>query len=389
MFSTAARSIAMAAYFYMPAVNIMGRGGLADAGREIQAMGLNKALVVTDAPLHQSLGATAPLLTMLDEKGLAYAVFDGVAPNPTTAQVNAGLAMYQAEGCDCVVSFGGGSVHDAAKGIALLATNGGDIRDYEGLNKSSRAMAPLIAINTTSGTASEMTRFAIITDETRHVKMAIVDWRTTPVLSVDDPDLMEGMPKGLTAATGMDALTHAVEAYVSTAATPVTDASALHAIKLIARYLPRAVADGHDHEARDQMTYAEFLAGMAFNSASLGYVHAMAHQLGGYYDLPHGVCNAILLPHVSRFNAQAVPARFADIAEALGVEATAPAAIAAIQALSAQVGIPGSLAAFPVVSPDDFPTLADNAMKDACGATNPRVPTREDVIGLYQAAFAG
>jgi alcohol dehydrogenase len=385
----------MAAYFYMPAVNIMGRGGLAEAGKEIQAMGLRKALVVTDAPLHRDVKATKPLLAMLEAIGVPYTVYDGVAPNPTTAHVNAGLAQYKADACDCVVSFGGGSVHDAAKGIALLATNGGDIRDYEGVNKSTRAMAPLIAINTTSGTGSEMTRFAIITDEGRHVKMAIVDWRTTPTLSVDDPDLMEGMPKGLTAATGMDALTHAIEAYVSTAATPVTDAAALHAMRLIAGFLPRAVADGHDHEARDMMTYAEFLAGMAFNSASLGYVHAMAHQLGGFYDLPHGVCNAILLPHVARYNAEAVPARFADIAAALGVDvkglsadAAADAAISRIRDIAKTVGIPASLAAFAIVKPADFPTLADNAMRDACGLTNPRKPSRDDVIDLFAAAYA-
>ncbi len=384
----------MAQYFYMPCVNIMGRGGLADAGREIAAMGLRKALIVTDTPLHRELKATAPLIAMLDDIGVDHAVYDGVEPNPTVTQVNEGLALYRAEGCDCIISFGGGSPHDAAKGIGILATNGGDIRDYEGVNKSTRAMPPLIAINTTAGTASEMTRFAIITDEARHVKMAIVDWRTTPSLSVDDPDLMEGMPKGLTAATGMDALTHAIEAYVSTAATPVTDAAALHAMKLVNGYLARAVRDGHDHEARDMMAYAQFLAGMAFNSASLGYVHAMAHQLGGFYDLPHGVCNAILLPHVERANADSNPARFKEIALALGVDVrdlspamAADAALARIRVLSEEVGIPASLAAFEIVKPDDFPTLADNAMKDACGATNPRRLTREEIIALYEAAY--
>lgn len=384
----------MAYYYFMPVVNIMGSGGLADAGREIQALGFRKALIVTDAPLHRELGATRVLTDVLDEIGVAYAVYDGVEPNPTTAQVDAGTALLRAEGCDFIISFGGGSPHDAAKAIGILATHGGDIRDFEGINRMTRPMLPLVAINTTSGTASEMTRFAIITDEARHVKMAIVDWRTTPTLSVDDPDLMEAMPPALTAATGMDALTHAIEAYVSTAATPVTDAAALHAMKLVAGFLARAVDDGHDHEAREMMTYAEFLAGMAFNSASLGYVHAMAHQLGGFYDLPHGVCNAILLPHVQAFNAEAVPERFVGIAAALGVDTrdlepkeAADAALSAIRALSARVGIPPDLSAFEVVDPEDFPTLADNAMKDACGATNPRQPTREEVIALYRAAY--
>ena len=188
-----------------------------------------------------------------------------------------------------------------------------------------------------------MTRFCIITDESRHIKMAIVDKHTTPVLSVNDPETMAGMPAGLTAATGMDALTHAVEAYVSTIATPITDACALKAVTLIAGHLRRAVRNGMDMEAREQMAYAQFLAGMAFNNASLGYVHAMAHQLGGFYDLPHGVCNAVLLPHVQAFNAKAAGQRLADVGAALGVDASAEAAIAAIRQLAADVGIPAGL----------------------------------------------
>lgn len=191
----------------------------------------------------------------------------------------------------------------AQKALQFVAANGGKIADYEGLDRSAKPQLPLISINTTAGTASEMTRFCIITDEARHIKMAIVDKHVTPILSVNDAALMAGMPPKLTAATGMDALTHAVEAYVSTAATPITDAQALMAAELIGRYLRRAVANGKDEEAREQMAYAQFLAGMAFNNASLGYVHAMAHQLGGFYDLPHGVCNAVLLPHVQAFNA--------------------------------------------------------------------------------------
>ncbi|MEM6677166.1 MAG: iron-containing alcohol dehydrogenase [Pseudomonadota bacterium] len=386
----------MAYYFFMPTVNIMGSGGLADAGQEIQALGYKKALIVTDVPLHQELGATKVLTDLLDKIGVGYAVYDGVEPNPTTAQVDAGTEMLRKEGCDFIISFGGGSPHDAAKAIGILATHGGDIRDFEGINKMTKPMLPLVAINTTAGTASEMTRFAIITDENRHVKMAIVDWRTTPSLSVDDPDLMEAMPPSLTAATGMDALTHAIEAYVSTAATPVTDSAALHAIKLVSGYLARAVKDGRDQEAREKMTYAEFLAGMAFNSASLGYVHAMAHQLGGYYDLPHGVCNAILLPHIQAYNAKAVPEKFVEIATAMGIDTrdmspgqSAEAALKAIRALAAEVGIPPNLAAFDVVKPADFAVLADNAMKDACGVTNPKQPSKGEVIALFEAAYNG
>jgi alcohol dehydrogenase len=252
---------------------------------------------------------------------------------------------------------------------------------------------PLIAINTTAGTASEMTRFCIITDETRHVKMAIVDRNVTPLLSVNDPSLMAAMPKGLTAATGMDALTHAIEAYVSTAATPITDACALKAVELISANLRNAVANGGDMTARENMAYAQFMAGMAFNNASLGYVHAMAHQLGGFYDLPHGVCNAILLPHVESFNASICPARLKDVATAMGVdtrgldaEKGAAAAIAAIRKLSSDVGIPGGLAELGAKA-DDIPILAANAMKDACGFTNPRPATQDEIEEIFRTAM--
>jgi alcohol dehydrogenase len=254
-------------------------------------------------------------------------------------------------------------------------------------------MPPFIAINTTAGTASEMTRFCIITDLSRKVKMAIVDWRVTPNIAINDPLLMAGMPAGLTAATGMDALTHAVEAYVSTIATPITDACAIKAIELIADNLRAAVANGGDMEARNNMAYAEYLAGMAFNNASLGHVHAMAHQLGGFYDLPHGVCNAILLPHVQRFNMIAKLDRFVDIAHALGEvvdglskREAAELALTAIQTLSADVGIPTGLAGLGVKE-KDLETMAQNAQKDACGFTNPRCPSLQDVIGIYRAAL--
>ena len=259
-------------YFYMPTVSLMGPGALKKAVRDMGGRGLGKVLVVTDRVLRE-IGALSSLTDLLDEHGIAYEVFDEITPNPTSAQVMAGVEAVERLGCEGVVSFGGGSPHDCAKGIALVCANGGHIKDYEGENKSAKKMLPMVAVNTTAGTASEMTRFCIVTDEERHVKMAIVDWHVTPDVAVDDPELMVGMPPGLTAATGMDALTHAIEAYVSTASTPITDACALHAIKLISRYLRTAVRDGEDLQARDMMSYAEFLAGMAFNSASLGYVH--------------------------------------------------------------------------------------------------------------------
>ena len=275
----------------------------------------------------------------------------------------------------------------------MVSTNGGHIRDYEGVDKTSQAMPPFVAINTTAGTASEMTRFCIITNTSNKVKMAIVDWRCTPNIAINDPVMMVGMPPALTAATGMDALTHAVEAYVSTIATPITDACALMAIKLISENLRNAVANGTDMEARDNMAYAEYLAGMAFNNASLGYVHAMAHQLGGFYNLPHGVCNAILLPAVENFNLIANLKRFAEIAVAMGenidglsVRDAADVAIASIKKLSADVGIPSGLAELGVKE-QDLEVMATNAMKDACGLTNPRSVTLQDVISIYKTAM--
>lgn len=382
----------MSTAFFIPSVNLMGAGCLQDAVNHIQSLGFKKALVVTDEVIH-AIGMTKLLSDLLAQKNVATVIFDGTKPNPTTANVVSGVAMLKDNNCDFVISLGGGSPHDCAKGIALVATNGGAISDYEGVDQSAKPQLPLVAINTTAGTASEMTRFCIITDETRHIKMAIVDKNTTPLVSVNDPELMLKKPQSLTAATGMDALTHAVEAYVSTAANPITDASAIKAIELIQANLRTAVEFGENIDAREQMAYAQFLAGMAFNNASLGYVHAMAHQLGGLYDLPHGVCNAILLPHVQKYNAQVVPEKLADIANAMGVDTSsmtaeqgANAALEAIRTLSKDVGIPSGLAALGVKE-DDFDTLAVNALNDACGFTNPQQASNEEIKQIFAQAM--
>ncbi|MGL1010582.1 L-threonine dehydrogenase [Vibrio vulnificus] len=382
----------MASAFFIPTVNLMGAGCLKDAADSIKAQGFTKGLIVTDKILNQ-IGVVKQVQDLLSERGVSAVVFDGTQPNPTISNVNAGLELLKQNDCDFVISLGGGSPHDCAKGIALVASNGGAIADYEGVDKSAKPMLPLIAINTTAGTASEMTRFCIITDEARHIKMAIVDKHTTPLISVNDPELMLAKPASLTAATGMDALTHAVEAYVSIAATPITDAVAIKAIELIQAHLRTAVAHGDDIEAREQMAYAQFMAGMAFNNASLGYVHAMAHQLGGFYDLPHGVCNAILLPHVQRYNAQVCPERLRDVAKAMGVnvegmsaEQGAEAAIDAIVTLAKDVGIPAGIRELGAKS-EDIPTLADNALKDACGFTNPKQATHEEISAIFEAAM--
>ncbi|WP_338514405.1 L-threonine dehydrogenase [Pseudomonas poae] len=382
----------MSSTFFIPAVNIMGADCLDDAMLAIRNYAFRKALIVTDAGLAKA-GVAGMIAEKLALQDIDSVIYDGARPNPNVDNVEKGLALLQQSACDFVVSLGGGSPHDCAKGIALCATNGGRIGDYEGVDRSSKPQLPLVAINTTAGTASEMTRFCIITDETRHVKMAIVDRNVTPLLSVNDPALMVGMPKGLTAATGMDALTHAIEAYVSTAATPITDACAIKAIELISANLRLAVHDGSDKGARENMAYAQFLAGMAFNNASLGFVHAMAHQLGGFYDLPHGVCNAVLLPHVQSFNASVCARRLNDVARALGADITgitaeegAQAAIAAIRKLSHDVEIPAGLRELGAKL-QDIPLLASNALKDACGLTNPRRADQRQIEEVFRSAF--
>ena len=374
--------------FFMPSNNILGQGALAEGLTQIAQLGFKKAFLVTDAPLVQ-MGMAQQVADRLAEKGIEYVIFDGVKPNPTVGNVNAGLEQLNKAQADFIISLGGGSVHDCAKGIALVASNGGKIEDYEGLNQSKKPQMTLIAINTTAGTASEMTRFTIITDESRHVKMAIVDSNVTPFLSINDSELMEGMPAGLTAATGMDALTHAVEAYVSTIASPITDACALKAIALVARYLPTAVREPNNKEAREQMAYAQFLAGMAFNNASLGYVHAMAHQLGGFYDLPHGVCNALLLPHVEACNMSVASERLNEVGQVLGANNSDLKdldVIAAIKKLADIVGNPKSLEELGVKR-EDFDTLADNALKDVCGLTNPVQASHAEIVGIFENAF--
>ena len=378
--------------FFMPAISLMGADCLKDAGDQVGELGFKKALIVTDKVLGQ-IGIVKKVTDVLDNKNIEYAIYDETKPNPTVKNVNDGLELLKEKECDFVISLGGGSAHDCAKGIALLATNGGEIKDYEGVDKSKKPQLPMVGINTTAGTGSEMTLFAIITDEERHIKMALVDKHLTPIIAVNDPMLMLAMPKSLTAATGMDALTHAIEAYVSTSATPITDACAEKAIELISNYLVNAVENGQDVEARDMMAYAEYLAGMAFNNASLGYVHAMAHQLGGFYNLPHGVCNAILLPHVQEYNKATSASRLAKIAKIMGGniegltdEQGADLCIDMIKSLSQTVGIPEGLGVLGVKE-SDFETLATNALNDACSLTNPRKGNLEEVIAIFKKAM--
>ncbi|MBJ7540290.1 iron-containing alcohol dehydrogenase [Streptococcus sp. SL1232] len=380
--------------FYVPSVNLIGRGVVKEIGSYIKRLGYHKALLVTD---HFIAGSdilpqvTAPL----DAENIDYIIYSDVDPNPTVKNVEEGLAVLKENGCDFIISLGGGSPQDAASSISILATNGGRPQDYEGVHKSKEQGLPVVAINTTAGTSAEITINYVITDEERKVKMVMVDKNSLALMSVNDPELMVSMPKSLTAATGMDALTHAIEALVTPGAYGATKKLSIGAIELIKEFLPRAVENGEDLEAREAMVNAIFLGGMAFNNAGLGYVHAMAHQLGAVYHLPHGVCCAMILPIVERENAKHVPAAFRDVAKGLGLhtedksdQECADYAISVIESLSATVGIPKKLTELGIKEEEfDFEFLSKNAMVDACAPGNPFMPTLEETIALYKQLF--
>ncbi|PAV13198.1 lactaldehyde reductase [Methanosarcina spelaei] len=380
-------------YTYLnPKVALMGAGCVKEIGKHAKDLGATKALIVSGKSKHGERLAL-DIYKILEDAGLEGTIFPGADPNPTDTSVMEGADIYRKKDCNIIIAVGGGSPMDCAKAIGIVVYNGGLINEYEGVGKVTKGIPPLITVNTTAGTASEMTSFTIITDTKRHIKMAIVDPRITPDIAVNDPELMVSMPPALTAATGMDALTHAVEAYVSTMATPTTDAAAIKSIELISKYLREAVSHGKDIRTRDMMAHAEYLAGIAFNNASLGYVHSMAHQLGGFYNLPHGVCNAILLPYVEAYNKQVVPERFADIARAMGEkveglsnEEAADRAIEAIRKLASDIGIPSGLKELGAKE-EDLELLAEHAMQDVCRLTNPRELSKEDIIKIYRKAL--
>jgi alcohol dehydrogenase len=333
----------------------------------------------------RSTGIVDRVIELLAAAGVEAVVFDQVRPNPTIENVEAGLAVGSELEIAVLVSIGGGSAHDCAKTIALVAANGGEVRDFEGLDRSPHRALPLIAVNTTAGSGAEVSRFAVITDEGRRVKMIIADRHLMPRLAINDPLTTLGLPASVTMASGLDALTHAIEAYVSTSASEVTDLLALRAVELAGRHLVRAVRTGTDVEAREGMMLAALLAGLAINSSSVGAVHALAHQLGGRYDLAHGVCNGILLPVVVEFNLGAARERYARLAGALGRRGGRGLS-GALRSLGDEVGLPPSLGRLGVKKAD-LPGLADQALGDMCMATNPRPMTRADVIGVYERAL--
>ncbi|MDR3254447.1 MAG: iron-containing alcohol dehydrogenase [Synergistaceae bacterium] len=378
--------------YYIPMLNLIGRGSVKEVGKEARNLHGNRAFIVASEGAVGEAQAKE-ISDILAKEGVISHPFCEAVPNPTVSVVEKGLASYQESESDIIVAVGGGSAIDTAKGIGLLATNGGNIRDYSGANKSRHAMPPFIAISTTAGTGSEVTQFAVISDDANHSKFTIVDWHTTPNVSVNDPEMMLSMPPSLTAGTGMDALTHAVEAYASKNATAVTDAKAYKAVELIAKSLLKAVKDGADIDARENMCYASFLAGAAFNNAGLGLTHALSHPLGGMYNLPHGLCNALLLPHVIKFNMDRASGRYSDLAVAVGAgkawhseRENCESFTRFIINLSREIEIPGGLSEVGVKS-KDLETLAAEAMEEAIGATNPRPYSAQQALDVYKAAF--
>ena len=377
-----------------PSVNFMGPGCIEVLGERVKLLGVKKPLLVTDTFLNElEDGPVMQAAASLKNTGIEYAVYTGVEPNPKVQNCLDGLKIYKEEGCDSIITVGGGSSHDCGKGIGIAATHEKPLTEYAGIETLTNPLPPVIAVNTTAGTASEVTRHCVLTNLDTHLKFVIVSWRNVPLVSINDPLLMLGVPKGLTAATGMDALTHAVESYVSVDANPVTDAAAVQAIKLVAGNLRQATANWQNEKARENMAYASLLAGMAFNNANLGYVHAMAHQLGGQYDMPHGVANAILLPTVEEYNLNSAPERFADLAVLLGenidglsVMEAGQKAIQAMRNLAEDVGIPKTLKEMGVKR-EDFELMAENALLDGNAFSNPRKGSKEDIIRLFEKAY--
>jgi len=379
----------------MIASNFFGPGAIELLPEEIRKEGFKKALVITDSFLFESKVADQ-ICTVLDRAGVHSFIYYGVKPNPTVEIVNEALSVARDIKPDFIVALGGGSAIDTSKAVGIVLANGGPVQAYEGVNKSCKKSLPVVAINTTAGTGSEVTTFYVITDENRHSKMVMVDTNCAVWIAVNDTNLMLSMPKSLTAATGMDAMTHAIEAVLSKEATPFTDKDALWAISAIKEYLPRATKNPDDMQAREMMAYAQYSAGLAFSNSGLGMVHAMAHSLGGFYNLAHGVCNAVLLPHVMEFNSKdpKVQQNFKKIYKALelkGVSMHIPyravtESIREIKKLSQEVGIPKDLSELGVRE-EDFDSLAKLAMQDTCMPSNPVQPTLDQIKEVYAKAW--
>ncbi len=380
--------ITMANRFVLNETSYHGKGAIANIPVEIKARGFKKAFVCSDPDLIK-FGVTKKVTDILDAEGVAYEIYSDIKPNPTIENVQNGVEAIKKAEADCIVAIGGGSSMDTAKAIGIIITNPefADVRSLEGVAPTKNPCVPIIAVPTTAGTAAEVTINYVITDAEKDRKMVCVDVHDIPVVAVVDPDMMSTMPKGLTAATGMDALTHAIEGYITKGAWELSDMFHIKAIEIIAKSLRGAVEN--TDEGREGMALGQYVAGMGFSNVGLGIVHSMAHPLGALYDTPHGVANAIILPTVMEYNAPATGEKYRDIAKAMGVkgvddmdlDAARKAAIDAVKQLSVDVGIPADLK--DIVKPEDIDFLAQSAFDDACRPGNPRDTSVEEIKALY------
>lgn len=371
---------------------IFGVNALSQVGESALRLGANKVFVVSDPGVIQC-GWVEQAVSYLQEAGLAYEVWSNLTSNPKDREVAEGLEKYLETGCDALLAVGGGSPIDMTKAIAILATNGGVVQDYEGVNRITRPLPPMVIVPTTAGSGSEVSQFAIIVDKVRKVKMTIISKSLVPDIAIIDPVLLQSKSSRLTAATGMDALSHAIESFVSLAATPLTDVHAINAIRLIADNLRESVSCRTNLTAKSAMFMASLQAGLSFSNAILGATHAMTHQIDGLLDLHHGETNAVLLPHVMEFNMMACAEKYRQVAEAFGEGVTgisklaaAEKAVYAVRRLVRDIGLPETLSVMGL-SADIIPGLSVNALKDACIVTNPRDADIEDIADIYRKAL--
>lgn len=374
--------------FVLNETSYHGAGAIQEIATEVKGRGFAKAFVCSDPDLIK-FNVTKKVTDVLDNAGIAYEIYSEIKPNPTIENVQTGVEAFKASGADCIIAIGGGSSMDTAKAIGIIIKNPEfvDVRSLEGVAPTKNKCVPIIAVPTTAGTAAEVTINYVITDAEKSRKMVCVDVHDIPVVAVVDPDMMSSMPKGLTAATGMDALTHAIEGYITAGAWEMSDMFHLKAIEIIAKHLRGAVEN--TPEGREGMALGQYIAGMGFSNVGLGIVHSMAHPLGAVYDTPHGVANAIILPTVMEYNAPATGEKYRDIAKAMGVtgvdemtlDEARKAAVDAVKQLSKDVGIPADLK--DIVKPEDVDFLAQSAYDDACRPGNPRETSVEEIKQLY------
>ena len=380
--------------FVLNEVSYFGPGAREVLPQEIKRLGLHKAFVATDKDLIK-FGVADKVLKVLENAGIPYEIFSEIKPNPTVSNVKAGVEAFAKSGADFILAIGGGSSIDTSKAIGIITNNPdfSDVGSLEGVAPTKKKSVPIIALPTTAGTAAEVTINYVITDEENHKKMVCVDPNDIPAIAIVDAELMYTLPKGLTASTGLAALTHAIEGLITKGAWEMSDMFEIKAIEMIARYLETAVFEPTNAEARNGMAVAQYIAGMAFSNVGLGVVHGMAHPLGAIFDIPHGVANALLLPVIMEFNAPAALPKYVDIAKAMNVykdgmsqEEAAKAAVEAVKALSVKVGIPQHLSELGIKE-EDLPRLAASAISGVCTPGNPREVTEENILELYKKAF--